>query len=111
MYGLMSAGGSSQASYTLNMQKPNVLSCILTITFHKKGTFQISGSYDAGWICTTTITCKGVQRGSVSNGNSGSLNFIVDVVPNDTFIINQTTDQQNESNRYCHTNLSINKLK
>lgn len=107
---LMSAGGANKNSWYLNMSR-TVTEATTTITFLEKGTYKISGTYDAGWICGTKITCKGVQRGYVENGNSGNLDFTIDAIPNDTLVIYQKTDQKATSNRYCHTNLNILKIK
>ena len=112
--GLISAGGSQKLpSYTLAMQNgPGIGGdTVTTVTFHTKGTFHITGSHSAGWKSNTTITCKGVQRGYSENGGSGSVDFIVDVIPNDTLVIKQTTDSVNESNRSNNTSLSIVQIK
>lgn len=104
--------GSKKASYSLDMTRgAGITNASLTITFHEKGTYHISGSYRAGWICTTTISCKNVQRGTTSNGGSGTLDFTVDVVPGDTLVIIQNTDATNSSNRSNGTSLSIERLK
>ena len=106
---LMSAGGRKLPSYSLEMRNgPGIGGdTVTTVTFHTKGTFHITGSHSAGWLCNTTITCKGVQRGYSENGGSGTVDFIVDVVPNDKLVIKQTTDYTNSGNRANYTSLSI----
>lgn len=104
--------GPNTASYTINMNRgPGITNATTTITFHEAGQYHISGGYSAGWICTTTIACKGVQRGTVSNGNSGSLDFTVDVVPNDTLVLTANTDGTNSGNRSNNISLSVQRLK
>lgn len=104
--------GPNTASYTINMNRgPGITNATTTITFHEVGQYRISGSYSAGWICTTTITCKGVQRGTVSNSNSGTLDFTVDVVPNDTLVLIANTDGTDSGNRSNNISLSVQKIK
>lgn len=106
------SAGPNTASYSIVMQRgPGITNASTTITFHEAGQYHISGSYSAGWICTTTITCKGVQRGTVSNSNSGTLDFVVDVSPNDTLVLIENTDSMNSGNRSNNVSLSVQRLK
>lgn len=109
--GLMSVGGPNKASYKLDMTK-TVTNATTVLTFLKKGTYRISGSFTSEWICSTEIQYNGVRKGFSQNGEgNGSLDFTVDAVPNDVLKIIQITDQQNVSNRLDTTYLTIEKIK
>lgn len=109
--GLMSSNsGEDKVSWDINMSR-SLTNAVTTIRFLEKGTYKVSGTYDAGWICRTTITCKGIRRGYAENQGTGRMDFTFDAVPNDTLVIDQTTDQQNAPNRYGHTHLAIVKIK